>query len=305
MLALVATLLASCPDECCCEPNADRTICGYTHFPKFASFEGSIALGGGINTALNAPAGLTTLSVAPPLNDQTLRLYGRKRGGDVQPGVIVTAENFVDSGTVFAVVPGGACQGTPIFSVSTAEIGYGTAITHTCGSSADKQVGALVDQSGVSEHVSLTCSPRYFVTIQGRLGENRLNTGVADGGCDVWLGDGGCYLEYAALHGELTVTASVARNRGGWLQEWRNPVDDGTNHARAFIDVWGGYGQRHNMARSQFPRCPADVVVTTPQMQFYFNGAVESTQLYAFDEHRWHYCDGSAWRHMSDESECQ
>lgn len=302
MLALVATLLASCPEECCCDHDADRTICGYTHFPKFASFEGSIALGGGINTALNAPAGLTTVSVAPPLNDQTLRLYGRKRGSDVQPGVIVTAENFIDSGTVFAIMPGGACQGTAIFSVSTNEIGFGSAFGHTCGSSADRQAGALVDQSGVSEHVTLTCSPRYFVTVQGKLGENQLNT-APDGGCDTVLPDGGCYLAYAALHGELTVTSSVARYAGGWLQEWRNPVSNGTGQARAFVDVWGGYGQRHGMIRAQFPKCPADVVVTfEPQLQFYYRGAVESTQLYAFDEHRYHICDGTQWTHLDGEA---
>jgi hypothetical protein len=295
MLALIATLLAQCPEACCTvDPYADRTIDGYTHFPKLASFEGSINIAPSLNTALNAPAGVTTISVAPPLNDQSLRLVGRKRNGDVQPGVIATGQEFVDSGTVFAVLPGGACS-TPIFSVSTSEIGFGTGVTASCGSTGDKQVGALVDQSGVSEHVSLTCSPRYFVTIQGRLGENRLNVGL-DGGCDTELSDGGCYLEYAALHGEQTVTASVARNRGGWLQEWRNPVSDGTDHARAFVDIWGGYGQRHGMTRAQFPKCPADVEVTQPQLQFYYRGAVESTMLYAFDEHRWYFCTVSGWR---------
>lgn len=307
-LGVLLAVLAQCPEVCglasydvsgCINgnPTSDQTIAGYKQFTQYADFRGSISVAPGINAALSAGAGVTTICVAAPLADQSLRLYGRKRGSDQQSGVIATAENFVDGGIIFSVNPGGECSAAPIFNVSDYEVGFGATVTSTCGSPSDKYAGALVDQSGVSDHVSLTCVPRYFVTIAGRLGENRLNTGL-DGGCNASLSDGGCYMEFSALHGELTVAASVARNHGGWLQEWANPVSDGTNPKRAFVDVWGGYGQRHMMIREQFPKCPADLVVTTPQLQFYFNGALESTMLYAFDEHRWYFCNGTEWEAM-------
>lgn len=166
-----------------------------------------------------------------------------------------------------------------------------------CETNATQNTCSIVDGSGASSHVSLTCMPRYLVTIMGKLGENDWNTGL-DGGCNATRSDGGCHMEFAALHGDTHFTTSVPRNQGGWLLQASNPVTDGTGQTRMFVDVWGGIGQRHNMIRAQFPKCPADIVLTTPQTQIYYNGAVESTMLYAFDEHRWYFCDGSDWQPM-------
>lgn len=213
---------------------------------------------------------------------------------DDVPAVVVGNFARRDAGTAFEVRRG------PTHDDSILEVtNYGD-VSLSCQSVGSTRECRFIDATGVSGHWSLTCMPRYYVTVAGRLAENHRGQ-LADGGATPALDaggllevDGGTYYPFTALHGELTVVASEARPAGGWLAEWSNPVTDGTNVKRAFVDVWGGFGQRHQMIRAQFPKCPADEFVTA-EGQHYFNGAIESTQLYAFDEHRWYFCNGSEW----------
>lgn len=304
MLSLLLIAMAQCPEACCyVDPNADRTIDGYVTFPKAAVFAGNSPVTSSVGMAAYAPNGVATRHIIAPMADQTLRLYGRKRGSDQQSGIEATATEWVDGGIIFSVNAAVPCQSVPLFSVSDQRIGFGANVLPNCASAVTKEIGALVDESGMNDHVSLTCQPNYFVGVQGKLGENRINT-LLDGGCDAVDQNNFCYATPAHRHGELTVFSSVKRLKGGWGIEYRNHTNDGTGHSRFFVDVWGGIGQRHLMIRSQFPSCPARVEVTTPQTQYYVYGADESTMLYAFDEHRWHYCDGSMWVHMDDRSAC-
>ena len=167
----------------------------------------------------------------------------------------------------------------------------------SCEEGSDTRTCTLQDGSGLSGHWSLTTMPRYYVTVAGRLSENHINT-FADGGCNMYEADGGCYASFTARHGELTVVSSEARPFGGYGLEYVNPVTDGTGVERWHVGAWGNMGQRHLMSRAQFPKCPADVEQTTPQTQNYVNGAEESDLLYAFDEHEWYFCDGARWQPM-------
>lgn len=228
------------------------------------------------------------------LNERLLAYPGKQLGafGDrADDGVAaVVVGNLMrrDSGIAFEVRRG------PTHADSVLEVTNEGDVSLSCPSVASNRECRFVDASGVSGHWSLTCMPAYYVTVAGRLSENHLNVAL-DGGCDTLEADGGCYLAFAARHGELTVVSSEPRLSGGWGIQYTNPVTDGTGPERFFVDVWGGIGQRHLMIRAQFPKCPADIVVTQPQMQLYVNGALESTQLYAFDEHRWYFCNGTQW----------
>lgn len=228
-----------------------------------------------------------------------LRLLGARPWGDEVAAVVIANDLRRDGGSILDVRRGPDIKDRVL--VVDGETGN---VIAACESDATTRTCSFVDGSGISGHVSMTTMPGYHLVLQGRLSENHKNT-LLDGGCNMTEADGGCYAAFAAPHGELTITSSEPRPHGGLYLEVINPVTDGTGKTRFFVDAWGGIAQRHNMIRAQFPRCPVDGEATTPQTQAYFNGAVESTQLYAFDEHRWHYCDGTQWVHSDDRSGCE
>lgn len=231
-----------------------------------------------------------------------LALYGDRDVADEAAAVVVGNLSRRDSGIAFEVRRG------PTHDDSVLEVTNEGDVSLSCPRLDSNRECRFMDASGVSGHWSLSCMPGYYVTIAGRLGENHGNA-QADGGCWDDAGcateaDGGRYLPFAARHGELTVVSSEPRPLGGWGIQYINPVTDGTGTTRFFVDVWGGIGQRHNLIRSQFPKCPGVAIATSPQAQVYLDGVDESTQLYAFDEHRWHYCDGTQWVHLDDRGAC-
>lgn len=224
-----------------------------------------------------------------------LQVLGARPANDTAPAVVLGNEVRRDAGAALEIRRGPDVADR----LMVVDSETGNAIL-ACETGATTRTCTWLDGSGISGHWSLSVMPGYYVTIAGRLAENHTNT-TLDGGCNMSEPDGGCYASFTALHGELTVVSSEARPFGGWGLQYSNPVTDGTGPNRWFVDVWGGMGQRHLMIRAQFPKCPADIELTTPQTQLYFNGAIESTLLWAFDEHRYHVCDGAQWTHLDGE----
>lgn len=313
MIALVITLLAAC--ECCeVDPEANRTINGYATFPKEVRMTGNADLGDTLRTALIASEGVATKSVAPPLVDQTLRLYGRKRLGDRQSGVIATAVNFVDGGIIFSVNPGGACNAIPIFHVTDDRVGFGSTVTSTCSSPSDPHMGSLVDQSSMSGHIALRSAEQYYLSIGGGLSERR--DAVLPGGARPDCAtdprarldeNGNCYFPYGGMHGD-TLTGSVYGPRySGYLHEFYNPIGGGirSDH-RSFIDWNGAYAQNHQLWLSQFPRPDVDSFQTN--LGTFYSGAIQSTIMYDFAPatgHHWYFSNGTAWVRFAEQPELE
>lgn len=295
MLSLISVLLAQ---TCTPLTSCDAVIPGQKVFGDLVQFYGAYPTDGVTVSAISLNGMKVGGPVIPTLDGTSLRLRGSHVVGDAAPDVMVESSHYRDTGGVF-----GAFCGDANHSQQFALDHNGDVIIMPCPN-ADGSVsanaihhGTVIDGSGISGHWSATVLPRYYYGIAGRLSENHLNAGL-DGGCNTLEADGGCYASFTALHGELTVLSTEPRPFGGWGLQYVNPVTDGTGPDRFFVDVWGGIGQRHMMIRAQFPPCPADLMRTMPQTQSYFNGAIESTQLYAFDEHEWYFCDGTDWQPM-------
>lgn len=153
--------------------------------------------------------------------------------------------------------------------------------------------GTLVDKSGVSSHVSLTSTPGYFVTVQGRLGEQQLRyrNECFDGGSS--LDGGGCIWPFAALHGDVDLTSSVARE-AGFVACVHNPgKPSGTPQAptaagaESFcIDYLGGLTPIGPLNLSQFGTMTWEAGMQPNSTWTY--GQYEGTLMYAHDQQHWY-----------------
>lgn len=282
MLSLVAILLS----QTCASPFVCRTgtqdVDGFLYFNAGAAAIGDLY----VNTSIRGYLGKSVI-----INGSRTDVDG--------PAVVVGNDVRRDAGNAFEVRRGPDVRDRVLVVDSLT----GNVII-SCEEGADIKTCSSMDGSGVSGHWSATVMPRYYYVIAGRLAENHINK-LADGGCNMIDVDGGCYESFSARHGELTVISSEARPYGGWGLQYENPVTDGTGTHRWFVDVWGGTGTAAHLTRAQFPFCPAVAEVTAPQMQYYYNGAIPSTQLWAEDEQRWHVCTADAgWTHADDRSSC-
>lgn len=275
MTLLVAMLLS----QACASPFVCRTgtqdVDGFLYFNAGAAAMDDLY----VNTSIRGYPGRSVV------------LFGDRNDVD-GPAVVVGNSTRRDAGNAFEVRRGPDTSDR----ILVVDSRTGNVII-ACEEGSNTRTCTWVDGSGVSGHWSATTMPRYYYVIASRLSENHLNT-FADGGCNMFEVDGGCYASFTARHGGLTIVESEARPFGGWGFEYVNPVTDGTGPSRFHVGAWGQMGQRHFMIRAQFPKCPADVELTTPQTQNYVQGVEESELLYAFDEHEWYFCDGSDWQPM-------
>lgn len=295
MLSLTLAVLAACTESQYVCVDGDQVVGGQKVFNGLVQHYAAYDFGGVYVSSINAHGASFGGPLIATTDGNGLVLRGRRAASDSAPDVRVESEHSRDAGGPFAVY----VNGVPVSAVDWMGNVSAYPAPNADGTQAADAIhrGSFVDRSGISGHDTVTTMPGYNIGIAGRASENHTNTFI-DGGCNVFEADSGCYASFTALHGEAAVRSTEPRPFGGWAYEYVNPVTDGTGTKRWFVDVWGGIGQRHFMIRAQFPRCPADQVATAPQTQAYFQGALESTQLYAFDEHEWYFCDGSDWQPM-------
>lgn len=242
----------------------------------------------------------------PLLDNSQVTIEGTKQVTDEGTGVVIASSHYRDAGFYFAINAGYPVN-SPFFSVSSnGDVNFGPPRLSSGSADNSQTAGVLTDNSGVSGHIALQPSPKNYLASRGRLGEN--HDAVEPGGGRPWAdggqwvrteSDGGTYYAYAGYHGDHVFTSSTARY-GGLLAEFKNPQAGAATDTKAFITPYGGFGQGHALTRAGFPPCPGTAIITSLGQFFY--GAYESEQLYAFDEHRWHYCDGTQWVHSDDRS---
>lgn len=154
--------------------------------------------------------------------------------------------------------------------------------------------GTITDKSGVSSHVSLTALPGYLVTLAGRVGEQKLRyrSECFDGGSNP---DGGsiCHWPFAALHGDVDLTSSVARE-AGFVACVHNPGKPvGTPQvptapgAESFcVDYLGGLTPIGPLNLSQFGTMTWEAGMSPDSTWTY--GQYEGTLMYAHDTAHWY-----------------
>lgn len=221
---------------------------------------------------------------------------------------------WIDGGCVFAVNQPFPVNfnGPALFCVSPDGISYGWTAHPDGSGNSDIFAGSLMDASGVAGHFSFHAAPRNQLTIGGALAmqEDAL---LPDGGMPNpeayppgvvgTHSDGGTFFYQASNHGSVTITDTSFMHAGLALQF--DNLGHSTNRHRAGFDaINGAYFQAHGLTVEEFPLAvpvAVDVNVNGAQGVYYYGH--ESTFMYGFDTHKWHYTNGVKWLRIMDEAD--
>jgi len=244
--------------------------------------------------------------IVPTYDDEGITLTGRRSNTSTAVSVGVRNAYFRDAGSYFGVNSGLPCD-TPLFGVnSNGDVVVTAAPNPDCTNAVDiLNRGAFTDGTAASGHVMMKSYPKGYITVRGDLAANHDGV-LADGGRPIadggyWIrteSDGGTYFAYSGLHGGLSVVTPEAQ-WGGWLFELRNNGATG-EASRFYVDSWGGIGQNHQLALSNFPACPGFGVVTSLGQFSY--GASTGVLMSDTNSGRWYQCTASGWSMMAQQA---
>lgn len=261
------------------------------------TFYSSMLLQSGLQ--LNGP-------IAPTLDNNQVRVLNSKLSDDVGNGFVVDSYYYRDAGRYFAINNGAPCQNQPLLTLSASgDLAIYGAPDNTCADSADiLNRGAFTDGTGASGHVMMKSYPKHYITVRGDLAANH-DAVLADGGRPVadggyWIqteSDGGTYFPYAGLHGGLTVI-TPENQYGGWLFQLINGTGGAAGQPTKFyVDAYGGIGQNHQLALSNFPACPGFGFVSSLGQFSY--GAATGVLMSDTTSGRWYQCTSTGWSMMA------
>lgn len=234
-------------------------------------------------------------------NGGTLALVGRATG-TAAPEVTINSSNYRSDGPLLNLNV--TAENGTAHNVSGFDVRGNLKLNGGPGNSALTGHGQFIDNTGLPNHVAMTCAPGQGLTLEGRYNDpeggastGKFSTNI-DGG--MWI-DGG-YLPFGANHGSLTISNSVWME-AGMMMDIRNKKSGvgALTDLVYFVDVQGGFGSLAQLRRADFGACPGSHIITNYGAQYVY-GARTSTQLYAADEDRWYWCSATGWRPMNGES---